>query len=159
MLCLCPENEAVTTGNSGLVGHVNLVRRQSGYGSYYTACSIAYQLLYPNRNGSWYMPAERRKCYPIRRTASRIDWWYIIFTPSTGQVANSFAFCIVFLLFCSPHCMLCMCVSSPFFFLAVSHGDPGVYLYALHQVGPFSTIRFRSFFARGQRLIPLSASY
>ncbi|OJJ87437.1 uncharacterized protein ASPGLDRAFT_1175992 [Aspergillus glaucus CBS 516.65] len=57
------------------------------------------------------MPAERRKCYPIRRTASRIDWWYIIFTPSTGQVADSFAFCIVFLLFCSPHCTLCMFTS------------------------------------------------
>lgn len=91
---------------------------------------------------------------------------YHFHTPSTGLVANSFAFCIVFL-----NCYaallyavyVCQFSFFSFFFLqhpsTVSHGDPGVYLYALHQVGPFSTIRFRSFFARGQRLIPLSTSY
>lgn len=41
---------------------------------------------------------------------------YHFHTPSTGPVANSFAFCIVFILSCSPSRLLCMCVNSSFFF-------------------------------------------
>lgn len=116
VLCPCPENEAVTTGNSGLVSHVNLVRRQSGYGSHFTACSIAHQLLCQKRNGAWTCQLKGGNGYPIRRTASRIDWWYIIFThPPPVQLPILLLFALF--LYCPAALLVCcVCVSILLFF-------------------------------------------
>lgn len=86
------------------------------------------------------MPAERRKYYPIRRIAAG----YFGGISSSHTLCQSHCqffvslSCIV--LYCSAALLSAVYVCQfPFFAAshsAVSYGDPGVYLYVLHQVGP-----------------------